>query len=119
MKKDICKEGSSISRNSSVGYYDERRPEGIPFKWEMQPGTPINTQPQEDVPPLSPPPAMLSLGLPKPSISISIEEPKNFVFPAKLKLKLRNWKHLHCKRYFSRLTNKMVLSSICLYHNKR
>ncbi|KAG7621810.1 hypothetical protein ISN44_As04g026680 [Arabidopsis suecica] len=115
MKKDTCKEGSSISRNSSVGYYDERMPEGVPFEWEMQPGTPINTQPREVVPPLSPPPAMLSLGLPKPSISI--EEPKNFVFPTKLKL--RNWKHLHCKRYFSRLTNKMVLSSICLYPDKR
>ncbi|EOA17897.1 hypothetical protein CARUB_v10006306mg [Capsella rubella] len=118
MEKDTCKEGrSTFSRNSSIGYYDDRRSEGVPFKWEMQPGTPIKSQPQETVPPLSPPPAMLSRGLPKPSISI--EEPKSFVFPSKLKLKLRNWKHLHCKRYFSRLTNKMVLSSICLYPEKR
>ncbi|CAH2077938.1 unnamed protein product [Thlaspi arvense] len=115
MEKDICKKGSSISRNSSTGYYYHQRSEGVPFKWEMQPGTPINTHPVEIVPPISPPPAMLSLGFPKPSISV--EEPKHSVFPSKLKL--RNWKHIRCKRYFSRLTNKMVLRSICLYPEKR
>ncbi|VVB11862.1 unnamed protein product [Arabis nemorensis] len=114
-ENEICKNGPSIPRNSSVGYYYHRRSEGVPFKWEMQPGTPINTQPVEVVPLISPPPAMLSLGLPKPSINF--KEPNHSVFPANLKL--RNWKHLRCKRYFSRLTNKMMSSSICLYPEKR
>ncbi|KAJ4880390.1 hypothetical protein Rs2_37445 [Raphanus sativus] len=117
MENNTCKKGSSsISRNSSIGYYYQRRSsEGVPFNWEMQPGTPINTQPVEIIPPISPPPAMLSLNFPTPSISV--EEPKHSVFPAKLKL--RRWKHIRCKRYFSRLTNKMVFSSICLYPEKR
>ncbi|KAJ0250993.1 Oxysterol-binding 4B-like protein [Hirschfeldia incana] len=118
MENNTCKKGSSsISRNSSIGYYYQRKSssDGVPFKWEMQPGTPINTQPTEIVPPISPPPAMLSLGYSKPSIPV--EEPKRSVLPAKLKL--RRWKHIRCKRYFSRLTNKMVFSSICLYPEKR
>lgn len=116
MENDICKKGSpSMSRNSSTGYYYQRRSEGVPFKWEMQPGTPINTHTVKTVPPLSPPPAMLSLGFPKPSISV--EEPKHYVFPAKLKL--RKWKYIRYKKYFSRLANKMVLPSIRLYPEKR
>ncbi|CAF2107181.1 BnaCnng17330D [Brassica napus] len=116
MENDTRKRGSSsISRNLSIGYYYQRRSsEGVPFKWEMQPGTPINTQPGEIIPPISPPPAMLSLGFPKPSISV--QEPKHSVFPAKLKL--RSWKHIRCKRYLSRLTYKMVFSSGCLYPEK-
>uniref|UniRef100_A0A0D3A6E9 Uncharacterized protein n=2 Tax=Brassica oleracea var. oleracea TaxID=109376 RepID=A0A0D3A6E9_BRAOL len=116
MENEIGKKGSpSMSRNSSIGYYYQRRSEGVPFKWEMQPGTPINTQTTEMIPPLSPPPAMLSLGFPKPSISV--EEPKHSVFPAKLKL--RKWKYIRCRKYFSRLANKMVLPSIRLYPEKR
>lgn len=63
-----------LSRNSSVGHssqvsYD-RRPEGVPFQWEMQPGTPKNLPTKEhDLPPLSPPPAVVSLGLPRRCIS--------------------------------------------------
>ncbi|CAN8325952.1 unnamed protein product [Cochlearia groenlandica] len=104
MDKDICKKESTISRNSSVGYYSQRRSKGVPFKWEMQPGTPINTQPVEIIPPISPPPAMLSHGLPKPSIFF--EPPKHSMFPTKLKL--QNLKRIRCKKYFSRLTNKMA-----------
>ncbi|CAN7071725.1 unnamed protein product [Brassica oleracea var. botrytis] len=116
MENDIGKKGSpSMSRNSSIGYYYQRRSEGVPFKWEMQPGTPINTQTTEMIPPLSPPPAMLSLGFPKPSISV--EESNHSVFPAKLKL--RKWKYIRCRKYFSRLANKMVLPSIRLYPEKR
>ncbi|CAN7033207.1 unnamed protein product [Brassica rapa subsp. trilocularis] len=115
MENDI-RGSSSISRNSSIGYYYHRRSsEGVPFKWEMQPGTPISSQPGEIIPPISPPPMMLSLGFPKPSISV--EEPKQSVFPAKLKL--RSWKHIRCKRYISRLANKMVFSLVCLYPEKR
>lgn len=59
-----------ISRESSVGqssriYY--RNPEGVPFKWEMQPGTPKNPPREEVIPPPSPPPAVQSLWLPKPN----------------------------------------------------
>ncbi|KAL3532799.1 hypothetical protein ACH5RR_006320 [Cinchona calisaya] len=65
-----------LSRESSVGqssrmYYG--RPEGVPFKWEMQPGTPKNGPEEEVIPPLSPPPSVLSLGLPKPCV----DQPKN------------------------------------------
>ena len=67
-----------ISRNSSVGcssrIYYYRSSEGIPFNWEMQPGTPKKPQKEDILPPISPPPAVLSLGLPKPRINI--EEPK-------------------------------------------
>lgn len=60
-----------ISRNSSVGcssrVYYYRSSEGIPFEWEMQPGTPKDPPKEEaDLPPLTPPPAVISLGLLKP-----------------------------------------------------
>ncbi|KAK7388520.1 hypothetical protein VNO78_23338 [Psophocarpus tetragonolobus] len=55
---------SSIGCSSRISYY--RSGEGVPFKWEMQPGIAKEPQPIEDLPPLSPPPALLSLGLPKP-----------------------------------------------------
>ncbi|GMH03988.1 hypothetical protein Nepgr_005827 [Nepenthes gracilis] len=64
-----------LSRQQAVGcssrmYY--RSSEGVPFEWEQQPGKPMNP-PEEDVlPPLSPPPSVLSLTFPKPCI----EEPK-------------------------------------------
>ncbi|XP_041021875.1 uncharacterized protein LOC121263137 [Juglans microcarpa x Juglans regia] len=61
-----------LSRNSSTGYsssiYYHRSTEGVPFEWEMQPGTPKVLPKDEVIPPLSPPPAVLSLGLPKPCI---------------------------------------------------
>ncbi|XP_071909036.1 uncharacterized protein [Coffea arabica] len=65
-----------LSRESSVGqssriYY--RRPEGVPFRWEMQPGTPKNLPEDEELPPLSPPPLVQSLGLPKPCV----DQPKH------------------------------------------
>ncbi|XP_030544219.1 uncharacterized protein LOC115750802 [Rhodamnia argentea] len=61
-----------LSRNSSAGYSSQvfygRMPEGVPFEWEMQPGTPKNPPKEQDLPPLSPPPAVVSLGLPRPCI---------------------------------------------------
>ncbi|XVE98768.1 hypothetical protein REPUB_Repub03eG0137300 [Reevesia pubescens] len=78
-----------ISRNSSVGcssrIYYYRSSEGIPFNWEMQPGTPKEPQKEDILPPISPPPAVLSLGLPKPCINI--EEPKPL-----MKLRFKFWK---------------------------
>ncbi|KAJ7979454.1 putative OSBP(Oxysterol binding protein)-related protein 4B [Quillaja saponaria] len=62
----ILSRNSSVSCSSHIYYY--RNPEGVPFKWEMKPGTPINPPKEEALPPLCPPPAILSLGLPKPCI---------------------------------------------------
>ncbi|XP_021277341.1 uncharacterized protein LOC110411487 [Herrania umbratica] len=80
-----------ISRTSSVGYssriYYYRSSEGVPFNWEMQPGTPKEPQKEDIVPPPSPPPAVLSLGLPKPCMNI--EEPK-----PSIRLRFKFWKHV-------------------------
>ncbi|KAK8545131.1 hypothetical protein V6N13_066435 [Hibiscus sabdariffa] len=66
--------GRIISKNPSLGYssrfYYYRSSQGIPFNWEMQPGTPKQPQNDDILPPISPPPALLSLGLPKPRIDI-------------------------------------------------
>ena len=76
-----------LSRNTSVGtcssriYYYRSAAEGIPFQWEMQPGTPKNLPSEEAIPPITPPPAVLSLGFPKPCIN---EEP-----PVKPRFKVR------------------------------
>lgn len=113
MEDSLCKRESEISRNSSVGcssrvfyYYHHRSlDDGVPFKWEMQPGTPINPPPEEIVRPITPPPAFLSLGFPKPSI---VEDSnKHSLFPANLKL--WRWKNLR-KRYFSRWSSQSILS---------
>ncbi|CAI9098489.1 OLC1v1035148C1 [Oldenlandia corymbosa var. corymbosa] len=68
-----------LAREPSIGlgqssriYY--RKPEGVPFNWEMQPGTPINRPEEEAIPPLSPPPQVLSLGLPKPCVDHLTDE---------------------------------------------
>ncbi|GMN52058.1 hypothetical protein TIFTF001_021211 [Ficus carica] len=82
-----------LSRTSSVGtcssriYYYRSAGEGIPFQWEMKPGTPKDQPKEEAIPPLSPPPAILSLGLPKPCINI--EEPK-----PRSRLKLKFWRKI-------------------------
>ncbi|KAK4415309.1 hypothetical protein Salat_2638200 [Sesamum alatum] len=56
---------SSVGQSSRIFY---RSAEGIPFKWEMLPGTPKNPQEQDVIPPLSPSPIMQSLGLPLPNL---------------------------------------------------
>ncbi|GMI84206.1 hypothetical protein HRI_002089900 [Hibiscus trionum] len=88
----------NISKNPSVGYssriYYYRSSEGIPFNWEMQPGTPKQPQKEDILPPISPPPALLSLGLPKPRIDI-IHEHK----PSITKLRLfKFWKQVKRSR---------------------
>lgn len=71
-----------LSRNSFEGYssriYYPRSTEGVPFKWEMQPGTPRDPPKDEGIPPLSPPPAVLSLGLPKPCIEVQPDKSKTW-----------------------------------------
>ncbi|WJX91088.1 hypothetical protein P8452_72914 [Trifolium repens] len=62
----ILSRKSSVGCSSRISYY--RTGEGVPFKWEMQPGIAKESSPKEVLPPLTPPPKFLSLGLPKPSI---------------------------------------------------
>ncbi|KAL2338644.1 hypothetical protein Fmac_013090 [Flemingia macrophylla] len=77
----ILSRRTSLGCSSRMSYY--RSGEGVPFKWEMQPGI-AKERPKEDLPPLlSPPPALLSLGLPKPCIP----EPK-----PSTRSRLRFWK---------------------------
>lgn len=62
-----------LARESSVGqssriYYQNTTNEGVPFKWEMQPGTPKNPPRVEIIPPPTPPPAVQSLALPLPKL---------------------------------------------------
>ncbi|KAL3535380.1 hypothetical protein ACH5RR_003841 [Cinchona calisaya] len=62
---------SSVDQ-SFRSYY--RSSEGIPFKWEMQPGTPKHAPENELIPPPSPPPALQSLGLQLPKLNNSEED---------------------------------------------
>ncbi|KAK7265255.1 hypothetical protein RJT34_32873 [Clitoria ternatea] len=57
----------SLGCSSRISYYRSGEGEGVPFKWEMQPGI-AKEQPTQEVPPLTPPPALLSLALPKPCV---------------------------------------------------
>lgn len=112
MEDNLCKRGSEISRSSSVGvssrpfyYYHHRSlDDGVPFKWEMQPGTPINPPPEEIVPPITPPPAHLGRSLTKPSFG---ESNKRSFFPANVKL--WKWKNIRNK-YFSKWSNQNMLT---------
>lgn len=56
---------SSVGQSSRIFY---RAAEGVPFKWEMQPGKPKNPQEEDAIPPLTPSPLMQSLGLPLPNL---------------------------------------------------
>ncbi|KAI3701694.1 hypothetical protein L6452_26956 [Arctium lappa] len=58
---------SSASQSSRI-YYQNTTNEGVPFKWEMQPGTPKNPPQVEVIPPPTPPPAVQSLSLPRPKV---------------------------------------------------
>ncbi|KAL9242261.1 hypothetical protein vseg_016280 [Gypsophila vaccaria] len=68
-----------LSRQSTVGSCSSRffyrAAEGVPFQWEKRPGTAIKAQPDDIIPPISPPPAVLAMGLPKPCINV-MGEPK-------------------------------------------
>ncbi|CAH8382946.1 unnamed protein product [Eruca vesicaria subsp. sativa] len=112
MEDNLCKRRSEISRSSSVGvssrlfyYYHHRSlDDGVPFKWEMQPGTPINPPPQEIVPPITPPPAHLSRSLTKPSFG---ETNKRSRFTGNVRL--WGWKSIR-NRYFSKWSNQSMPS---------
>ncbi|KAG2299624.1 hypothetical protein Bca52824_036096 [Brassica carinata] len=112
MEDNLCKRGSEISRSSSVGvssrlfyyYYHRSVDDGVPFKWEMQPGTPINPPPGETVPAITPPPAHLSRSLTKPTF---VESNKRSLFTANVKL--WKWKNIR-KKYFSKWSSQSMLS---------
>ncbi|KAM7249725.1 hypothetical protein ACFE04_019884 [Oxalis oulophora] len=66
---------SSIGCSSRIFYYNKSSEGVVPFIWEMEPGTPKDPPKYEPLPPLSPPPALLSIGLPTPNINYE-EAPK-------------------------------------------
>ena len=78
-----------LSRNSSVGcssrIYYYRNAEGVPFNWEMQPGKSKEPPKDEVIPPISPPPAVLSLGLPKPCIEVHPSKQAQKTWPTRLR----------------------------------
>ncbi|KAI3772073.1 hypothetical protein L6452_03247 [Arctium lappa] len=68
----------TLSRDSSVGqssctYYRSTTNEGVPFDWEMQPGTPKHRPQEEIIPPPTPPPAMQSPSFPRPNVDLYVE----------------------------------------------
>ncbi|GAY37163.1 hypothetical protein CUMW_026930 [Citrus unshiu] len=84
----VLSRGSSVGCSSRELYYISNT-EGVPFKWEMQPGKPKEPPKEDIIPPLSPPPAVLSLGLPKPAIE---EPPSNNKASILKSIKLMFWK---------------------------
>ncbi|TYK01355.1 putative OSBP(oxysterol binding protein)-related protein 4B [Cucumis melo var. makuwa] len=88
MKNKVISRTSSIGCSSHSIYYSGTANQGVPFKWETQPGTPKDPPPQDLLPPLSPPPAVLSLGVPKPAC---IDQPKSRSLP---RMRLRFWKKI-------------------------
>ncbi|KAL4342650.1 hypothetical protein GQ457_08G000050 [Hibiscus cannabinus] len=114
--------GRIISKNPSLGYssrfYYYRSSQGIPFNWEMQPGTPKQPRNQDILPPISPPPALLSLGLPKPRIDV-VDERK----PSTMKLRVfKFWKQIKRNRKNNKSLDQVTSSEIRRhdkYHSSR
>ncbi|OWM87015.1 uncharacterized protein LOC116189123 [Punica granatum] len=91
----IISRASSMGCSSRGNYY-YRSHEGVPFEWEMEPGTPKDPpRAAAPLPPLSPPPAVLSLSLPKPCMEDRDQPRKEF--PSSL-MRLDAWKKL-IKKY--------------------
>ncbi|OIW18683.1 hypothetical protein TanjilG_13435 [Lupinus angustifolius] len=88
LSKNLERE-SSMGCSSRISYY--RSGEGVPFKWEMQPGI-AKESAKEEFHPLTPPPGLLSLELPKPCINL--HHPKS---SAQSRLKFWNKKTKHGK----------------------
>ncbi|KAL8191516.1 hypothetical protein R6Q57_028247 [Mikania cordata] len=61
---------SSVGRRSSSTYYRSTANEGVPFDWEMQPGTPKKRPQEEIIPPPTPPPAMQNLAFSRPNTDL-------------------------------------------------
>lgn len=69
--------GVSAAEHFSGPLHGEISPAGIPFGWEMHPGTPKAAPESELIPPPSPPPAVQSLALPQPKAGAGREKAKN------------------------------------------
>ncbi|MED6191544.1 hypothetical protein PIB30_001275 [Stylosanthes scabra] len=79
---------TSVGCSSRLSYYRSGEG-GVPFTWEKKPGIAKEKSPEEVIPPLTPPPALLSLGLPKPCIH---HEPKHSLINTRLMRLHRFWK---------------------------
>ncbi|KAK9076812.1 hypothetical protein SSX86_005146 [Deinandra increscens subsp. villosa] len=90
-KSKILARDSSVGQSSRI-YYQNTTNEGVPFKWEMQPGTPLNPPLVEVIPPPTPPPAVQSLALPLPKVVDSTGGSKNL-----LSWRFWSWKRLSKK----------------------
>ncbi|CAN1165624.1 hypothetical protein LINPERPRIM_LOCUS33840 [Linum perenne] len=88
----VISRDSSVHCPSSRVFYCRSNADGVPFNWETQPGTPKNIPKEDSIPPINPPPAILSLALPKPSFLITSDRRAAAGSNAK-KLKLL-WKFL-------------------------
>ncbi|XP_057545504.1 uncharacterized protein LOC130824487 [Amaranthus tricolor] len=68
-----------LARQSTAGSSSSRFFYGVsgavPFEWETRPGKPIKPPTEDVLPPLSPPPAVLAMSLPKPCVNVD-DEPK-------------------------------------------
>ncbi|KAI9122878.1 hypothetical protein K1719_005767 [Acacia pycnantha] len=111
-----------LSRNDSAEFSYFRCNEGIPFDWEMQPGIPKHPQQQQHIPPLTPPPAILSSNLRTPSMS----HHPNFSKPSSPNCwstkKLRFWKRNTASeavilRKQTRSSNKLVREGLQEFDN--
>lgn len=100
----------SMKCSSQILYY--RCPGGVPFKWEMQPGIPKDPPKEVILPPLSPPPTVLSLGCPKPCINAN-EPPR-----VSLRSRLMFWKRGKQNQTFKNNSNnkkaEAANNGICL-----
>lgn len=84
-----------LTRKSSLGcssriFYYHGSGEGVPFNWEMKPGIAKDPQ-KEELPPLSPPPALVSSSLPKPCFH---ENPNSYSTTVWSRLPRRLWKRI-------------------------
>ncbi|KAI9072923.1 hypothetical protein K1719_011542 [Acacia pycnantha] len=89
MKIDVLGRNSSVGCSSRIFYYYASG-EGVPFNWEMKPGI-AKDPPKEELPPLSPPPALVSLGLPKPCFH---ENPNPYYSTVWSRLRHSLWKRI-------------------------
>ncbi|KAK8515578.1 hypothetical protein V6N13_139450 [Hibiscus sabdariffa] len=115
--------GRIISKNPSLSYssriYYYRSSQGIPFNWEMQPGTPKQPQKEDTLPPISPPPALLSLDFPKPCIDIINERKPSSMMKLRV---FKFWKQITRNRKNNKNLDQVTSTGIRRhdkYHSSR
>lgn len=98
----LARSESSVGKSSRVFY---RSNEGVPFRWEMEPGTAKKPQEEETIPPICPSPLMQSLGLPLPNLDHPIEP------PLKTSSKLWRLREMEKKRFKNHIIKKVHVFS--------